>query len=212
MHRSIIFTYNTSDTSVNFLDASTYRGKRHASTHILYTKPYTKAIQSNSLLHCSPHHPRHTFTTIIKPQAIRMLTISSHVTTYIKTLRKLKNMLMEKQQPKRIEKTLNPIKFQQRITKTINKRKTCKTMQQIANLRPAPPNYYKHPSPPNSMYMYINCGCGFQTMVLTIGVVSDEIMVLTMGVVSDETMVSCGCGFRCNHGILWEGGGDWFLV
>ena len=81
-HQTIKFTHSTSDTSINFLDSTIYKGKRFATDATLYIKPTFKVTNCFQYLHYSSAHPRSVFRGIIKGEATRVLRASSDKPTY----------------------------------------------------------------------------------------------------------------------------------
>ena len=88
-HSSLTFTHTTSIQTVDFLDTTIFKGQRHSQTQILDIRPYHKDIATNTLLHYTSCHPRHTFTGIIKSQALRLLTASSDSSIFAGELKNL---------------------------------------------------------------------------------------------------------------------------
>ena len=114
-HFSLTFTHTTSLQSVDFLD--TTKGQRHSQTQILDIRPYHKDISTNTLLHYTSCHPRHTFTGIIKSQALRLLTASSDSSIFAGELKNLETKLLQKEYPLKIIKTtLRNITYSYRST------------------------------------------------------------------------------------------------
>lgn len=68
---SIQLTATLSQTSIDFLDTSTYKGPTFNGTHKLDIKVFFKETDSHSLLYRSSYHPRHTFAGLLKSQLIR---------------------------------------------------------------------------------------------------------------------------------------------
>lgn len=60
-----------SDTQVDFLDTTVFKGKDIASTKRLSTRVYHKPTDTLELLHKESYHPHHTFPGIIKSQILR---------------------------------------------------------------------------------------------------------------------------------------------
>lgn len=70
-HTSIKLKYELSETSVNFLDVTIYKGANFENEGILDTKVYFKPTDTHELLHKSSYHPKHTFNGIVKAQITR---------------------------------------------------------------------------------------------------------------------------------------------
>lgn len=98
-HReSIKFQYLVSNTAVNFLDVTVFKGNQYSHMGTLDTKVYFKPTDTHELLHKSSFHPKHTFEGIVKSQLIRFWRISSDTngfeeacTILFETLRKKRN-------------------------------------------------------------------------------------------------------------------------
>ena len=70
-HESISLKHEISETEVNFLDTTAYKGPRFIREGILDSKVYFKPTDSLQLLDKTSYHPKHTFTGIIKSQILR---------------------------------------------------------------------------------------------------------------------------------------------
>ena len=98
-HRqSIKFQYTISESSVDFLDVTVYKGQKYMHEQILDTKVFFKPTDTHELLHKSSFHPKHTFAGIIKSQIMRFWRISSDThnfdlacSTLFKALREKRN-------------------------------------------------------------------------------------------------------------------------
>ena len=67
-HRTIKFTFESSYTSVNFLDTTAYLNNKRK----LFTTLYKKPTDCSFLLHFTSHHPLHIKKSIIHSQALRL--------------------------------------------------------------------------------------------------------------------------------------------
>ncbi|XP_074646585.1 uncharacterized protein LOC141902624 [Tubulanus polymorphus] len=76
--RSIKLKFEISDTSVNFLDVTTFKGPRFETSGTVDTKVYFKPTDSHQLLHRSSFHPKHTFSGIVKSQILRFRRICNN--------------------------------------------------------------------------------------------------------------------------------------
>lgn len=77
-HReSIKFQYNISESSVDFLDVTVFKGNKFRHEKTLDTKVFFKPTDTHELLHKSSFHPKHTFEGIIKSQILRFWHICS---------------------------------------------------------------------------------------------------------------------------------------
>ena len=77
-HPSIKLKHTLSDTHVDFLDVTIFKGPGFLKTGTLDTKVYFKPTDTHALLHRSSHHPQHTFRGIIKSQILRFHRICSN--------------------------------------------------------------------------------------------------------------------------------------
>lgn len=68
---SIKLKYEVSDTHVEFLDTTVFKGDDIETTHRLSTKLFRKPTDTMELLHKESFHPPHTFAGIIKSQVLR---------------------------------------------------------------------------------------------------------------------------------------------
>ena len=57
MHPTLKFTFEASDTSINYLDLTIFKGKRFRETGILDTKVYTKLTETYQYLHKTSSPP-----------------------------------------------------------------------------------------------------------------------------------------------------------
>lgn len=64
-------------TSVDFLDTTTYKGPNFVQTHKLDVKIFFKKTDTHSLLHKTSHHPKHTYSGIVKSQLLRFYRVCS---------------------------------------------------------------------------------------------------------------------------------------
>jgi hypothetical protein len=96
-HReSIKFQYNISETSVDFLDVTVYKGNKFKHEQTLDTKVFFKPTDTHELLHKSSFHPKHTFEGIIKSQLIRFWRICSDTDSFNEACDTLFSALREK--------------------------------------------------------------------------------------------------------------------
>lgn len=70
-HPSITLTANVSETEINFLDTTVYKGPEFHKTGKLDIKVFFKPTDTHQLLHKSSFHPKHSFKGIIKSQILR---------------------------------------------------------------------------------------------------------------------------------------------
>ncbi len=81
-HPTIKFTYECSDSTVNFLDLTLYKGPRFNTDNKLDTKPYFKSTDKFQYLMYSSAHPRNTFRSLIKGELTRLLRACSDEQQY----------------------------------------------------------------------------------------------------------------------------------
>ena len=79
---SIKFQHTISDTSIDFLDVTLFKGNNYKHVRTLDTKVFFKQTDTHELLHKSSFHPRHTFAGIIKSQLIRYWRICSDTANF----------------------------------------------------------------------------------------------------------------------------------
>jgi hypothetical protein len=79
---SIKFQHTISDTSVDFLDVTLYKGNHYKHLKTLDTKVFFKETDTHELLHKSSFHPKHTFAGIIKSQLLRYWKICSDTLSF----------------------------------------------------------------------------------------------------------------------------------
>ena len=96
IHPTIKFTYQCSDTTINFLDTTIYI---HPKKRILQSKLFTKPTDTKTLLHYNSYHPNHTKRSVIYSQALRYRTITSENSVFKKELQSLKETLTTKGLP-----------------------------------------------------------------------------------------------------------------
>ncbi len=70
-HPTIKFTHERSTNSIDFLDLTIYKGRRHATSLILDMKPFFKATNKFQYLEYSSAHPRGIFTSLAKGRLLR---------------------------------------------------------------------------------------------------------------------------------------------
>ena len=78
----IKLTYVYSETSIDFLDITIYKGTRFKECSILDTKVFFKPTDTHQLLHTKSFHPRHVFTSVIKSQVLRFSRICNNRTDF----------------------------------------------------------------------------------------------------------------------------------
>ena len=70
-HNSIKVKYVLSDSSMDFLDTTTFKGVDFPTSHCLDVKVFFKETDTHALLHRDSYHPKHTFPGVVKSQLLR---------------------------------------------------------------------------------------------------------------------------------------------
>ena len=118
-HPTIKFTYETSTSSIDFLDLTIYKGKRFEEEGILDVKTHFKPTNTFQYLHHKSAHPKHIHKAVITGEAKRFLKTNSDETNFNKTIAELKTHLLGRDYPHRlIDDTLETIHFKDRPTTT----------------------------------------------------------------------------------------------
>ena len=89
----IKYTITTSDSEINFLDVTLYKGNRFRSSGILDIKPFFKQTNQMNYLHYSSSHPPSVFKGIVVGECTRFIRNSSDNVTYLQTTQRLKEAL-----------------------------------------------------------------------------------------------------------------------
>ena len=97
-HNTIKFTFEHSDSNINFLDTNIYLDKKRTLQTTIYRKPTDK----NLILHFTSHHPLHIKRNIIYTQVIRYKRIISTQYHLQKELTTLKNIFIARGYPGRL--------------------------------------------------------------------------------------------------------------
>ena len=71
MHPTLKFTFEASETSINYLDLTIFKGQRFRTSGILDTKVYTKPTETYQYLHKTSSHPPHVFNAFIYGETLR---------------------------------------------------------------------------------------------------------------------------------------------
>ena len=70
-HASIKVKYVLHETSMDFLDTTTFKGDDFPTSHQLDVKVFFKQTDTHALLHMDSYHPKHTFPGVVKSQLLR---------------------------------------------------------------------------------------------------------------------------------------------
>ena len=84
-HQTIKFTYESSETSIDFLDITVHKGEKYARENKLDIKPYFKPTNKFQYLQYSSAHSKFIFSSIIKGELMRLLRNCSQEQEYSKT-------------------------------------------------------------------------------------------------------------------------------
>ena len=116
------YTYEESDTDINFLDLTIYKGTRFSERQVLDLRPHFKKTNKFQYLHFRSCHPGHTYRGLVRGETIRMLRASSDPSTYVKSLGKIGRVLLARGYPKhRLESTFYGLPFGRRSELLVSK-------------------------------------------------------------------------------------------
>ena len=101
-HHTIKFTYESSETSIDFLDITVYKGEKYARESKLDIKPYFKPTNKFQYLQYSSAHPKSTFSSIIKGELTRLLRNCSQEQEYCKTSTKMAKIFKDRGYPNQL--------------------------------------------------------------------------------------------------------------
>ena len=114
-HQNIKFTVNYSNTSVNFLDLTVYKGDLFNRTNKLDVKTYEKNGNLYQYVHFTSNHPKHNLRGIIIGEATRYVRTNSSENTYLEQLEKFTSRLVKRSYPHRfINKALRKVHYKNR--------------------------------------------------------------------------------------------------
>ena len=95
-HELLKFTYEISNSSVNYLDTIVFKGKRFQTRNILDIKSYTKPTETYQYVHRSSAHPPSTFKSLVKGETLRHFRINNNLEDFIKRVKLFKCKLIER--------------------------------------------------------------------------------------------------------------------
>ncbi len=98
-HPNIKFTIKTSNTSIDFLDITIYKGQRFASHQLLDTKTFQKPSNLYHYLHFKSNHPKSTFKSIITGECIRYARSNSNKQNYLLQVNLFRQRLLNRGYP-----------------------------------------------------------------------------------------------------------------
>ena len=108
-HPTIKFTSEYSNTNVNFLDITIYKGPRYKTSLVLDIKPFFKPTNKSSA------HPRNIFKSLIEGELTRLLRACSDKETFENVTNKLLKALAERGYPNQLlQDTLQQVPFERR--------------------------------------------------------------------------------------------------
>ena len=88
IHRTIKFTAESSDTELNFLDTTVYKGTRFTQTGILDIKTHVKPTNKQLYMHATSYHPSGCRKGIVIGEANRYLRTNSKEQEFVTSIRK----------------------------------------------------------------------------------------------------------------------------
>ena len=124
LHPTLKFTYEASETSINYLDLTIFKGERFRSTGILDTNVYTKPTETYQYLHNMSAHPPHIFKAFIYGETLRYArntTSGDHVQIKVNTF--TEKLLKRGYNQTEIQKAISKVSHKSRpqlMTKTKN--------------------------------------------------------------------------------------------
>ena len=125
-HPSIKFTHEQSQTSVDYLDVTIYKGHRFAQCGILDVKPFFKNTNKFQYLQYSSSHPKATFRSLLKGEFTRLLRACSDSTVYNQVVKKMTQVFRDRGYPKAlIQRTASEVTFSNRGNMFNNTKPPC---------------------------------------------------------------------------------------
>ena len=114
-HSSLHFTFNFSQTSIDFLDLTIYKGLHFPYTNKLDTKTYQKEQNLYQYLHFDSQHPRSQHKAVIVGECIRYVRTCTTQETYVTMLGLFKERLKKRNYPdKFVAKTICIVSYTDR--------------------------------------------------------------------------------------------------
>ena len=98
-HPTIKFTSEYSNTEVDFLDLTIYKGPRYQTSHLLDIKPFFKPTNKFQYLQYNSAHPKNVFRSLVKGELTRLLRACTDEATYRTVTDKLLKALAERDYP-----------------------------------------------------------------------------------------------------------------
>ena len=107
-HNLLKFTYEISETSVNFLDITIFKGTSFKETNVLDTKSYITETETFQYLHRKSVHPEGTFKGFIKGETLRHIRLNSSNNNLSLYINNFKSKLLDREYAtSEIEKCVN---------------------------------------------------------------------------------------------------------
>ena len=114
-HQNLKFTHTCSNSSVNFLDLTIYKGPHHHHSHKLDIKTYQKPQNLYQYLEFSSNHPKTVFKSLVLGECIRFVRSNTRSETFAATTMTFQRRLQERGYPKKFtSKILSRVKFSNR--------------------------------------------------------------------------------------------------
>ena len=114
-HPNLKYTHTCSNSSVNFLDLTIYKGPDHYRRHKLDIKTYQKPQNLYQYLEFSSAHPQSVFKSLVLGECIRFVRSNTRPETFAATTMTFQKRLQERRYPKKfIGKILSRVKFSNR--------------------------------------------------------------------------------------------------
>ena len=99
-HNSIKVKYVLSDSSMDFLDTTTFKGVDFPTSHCLDVKVFFKETDTHALLHRDSYHPKHTFPGVVKSQLLRFHRICTQHSDFLEAKQTLFQVLVQRGYPR----------------------------------------------------------------------------------------------------------------
>ena len=114
-HPTIKFTFECSDSSIDFLDLTIYKGSRFYTEGYLDIKPFFKSTNKFQYLQFNSAHPRNTFGSLIKGELTRLLRACTDPIEYNNIKGKMFGIFKDRGYPTRlIHRALDSVPFDTR--------------------------------------------------------------------------------------------------
>ena len=101
-HASIKVKYVLHESSIDFLDTTTFKGQGFPTSHCLDVKVFFKETDTHALLHRDSYHPEHTFPGVVKSQLLRFHRICTQRDDFLAATHTLFRVLVQRGYPRRL--------------------------------------------------------------------------------------------------------------